>query len=602
MQLRSPNDIYDVEQPTAEGGFGVVSRATRQSTGERVAIKQLKLAQSSTWGSVERFKREARILKSLEHPLIPRYIDAFSDPQSGEYYLVQEWVDAPNMLEFIESGTPLETSRIADYLRDCLDILAYLSSFTPPIIHCDLSPRNILIGPSHAYIIDFTGVVLRGEARAVDASVTGTFGYMAPEQLVGNAVPASDVYGLGVSFAQLTTRQPPSDWPTDPSSGLPSPQQPLQFASRELVDALTAMTRPSLGERVADPQRLKMMLAGGVQPNTPLAKTNPSSEDSGGQRNSSPNGIMVPALLVLLLVAGAAGFVFFSGSPASIPDPNQTSVTSTPKIAISDGVRSEPNRPPKPAPASRFEQTSIGQKLVIENDSDSTVSLRLVAENGHLKLALNGSSLPDGTRLRVHEQKSTARFGIAQLKVELDYPLGEIPISALDGVGATVDIDTTLTIILPNTKPISQQIPELPVRIGALQALSSGVKTGLLFPGEAEDEPAKAGTVALLTRSNIQFKVFGPGRRLKDIDLLAAKEHIETDRTIECKTTDGKMVTFREVDSQITLHDRRSGDIIAEKRFNAPHKCSKYEFAVGDTPGHFADPKAIEAWLTSFLD
>jgi serine/threonine protein kinase len=93
----------------------------------------------------------------------------------------------------------LSPDQMRAWLRDILEVLAYLHERTPPVIHRDVTPRNIILKPDgRAALVDFGSVqaALRAAMRGV-LDGRGTFGYAPMEQFVGRAGPASDLYGLG---------------------------------------------------------------------------------------------------------------------------------------------------------------------------------------------------------------------------------------------------------------------------------------------------------------------------------------------------------------------------------------------------------------------
>ena len=106
-----------------------------------------------------------------------------------------------------------------------MEILVYLHSQTPPVIHRDIKPENIVFkSPLDSHkekdgavcLVDFAAVqntynntLMRG------STVVGTYGYMAPEQFLGQAVPATDLYGLGATLLYLLTHRSPAELPTN---------------------------------------------------------------------------------------------------------------------------------------------------------------------------------------------------------------------------------------------------------------------------------------------------------------------------------------------------------------------------------------------------
>src|SRR5690606_14302015 len=139
------------------------------------------------------FERETRVLKNLRHPCIPRYIASF-ESEPGVFNLVMERKPGAS-LRAIATRVHFTDRELRDVLGRVLDILEHLHGRTPPVIHRDIKPANMVRdAKGNIALVDFGGV--RDALRENGGStVIGTFGYMAPEQLHGQATPATDIYG-----------------------------------------------------------------------------------------------------------------------------------------------------------------------------------------------------------------------------------------------------------------------------------------------------------------------------------------------------------------------------------------------------------------------
>lgn len=171
-----------------------------------VVIKQFQFATTSaSWSDFQAHEREIKVLQSLTHPGIPRYLDSFET--STGFCMVQEYKEA-NSLGILRSFAPEQIKQIA---IDLLEILVYLQSLNPLVIHRDIKPENILVaenptGSLRVYLVDFGLAQCGGGEVAMSSMVKGTLGFMAPEQLFNrNLTAASDLYGLGASLICLLT-------------------------------------------------------------------------------------------------------------------------------------------------------------------------------------------------------------------------------------------------------------------------------------------------------------------------------------------------------------------------------------------------------------
>ncbi|MEQ1508444.1 MAG: thioredoxin domain-containing protein, partial [Myxococcota bacterium] len=124
--------------------------------------------------------------------------------------VVQEFVDGVDLRAELATRryTAPEVLQIA---AELLDVLVYLHGLSPPVVHRDLKPANVMRrADGRLVLLDFGSV--RDSIRDLDlggSTVAGTFGYMAPEQLVGDASPMSDLYGLGALMVHLLSRVEP---------------------------------------------------------------------------------------------------------------------------------------------------------------------------------------------------------------------------------------------------------------------------------------------------------------------------------------------------------------------------------------------------------
>jgi len=144
----------------------------------------------------------------------------------------------------LQEGRSFNEMELKAIARLLLEILTYLHEHNPPIIHRDIKPSNILLStqaksPSPLYLIGF-GSVGGTAAPAESFTVVGTYGYMPPEQFVGRAMPASDLYSLGATLVALATRTHPSSLPHKGPriefDALVNLTQPLKDWLKRLVD------------------------------------------------------------------------------------------------------------------------------------------------------------------------------------------------------------------------------------------------------------------------------------------------------------------------------------------------------------------------------
>ena len=255
-----PNERYRLRQMLSHHGSRVTYVADDELRGERVVIKELMLRATESLKEVELFQREAEVLAQLDHPRIPELTDHFEvrRGKSISLYSVQEFIVGESLAS--ETSTRRFTRpEVATILADVCDLLAYLSTCKPPVVHRDIKPANLLRRKASGEIV----LVDFGAARVVAQSlhksgstITGTFGYMAPEQLLGQAIPASDVFGLGATALRLLTgREPQELW----GEGHRFDYDRVALGS-ELAGVIDAMTAPDPQDRPTDTKLLALQL------------------------------------------------------------------------------------------------------------------------------------------------------------------------------------------------------------------------------------------------------------------------------------------------------------------------------------------------------
>jgi len=210
-------DRYVIKSLLGRGGMATTYAASDRLSNQSVAIKVLSLRQSSQWKAIELFEREAKVLASLNHPQIPKYLDYFHiDLESDRrFYLVQELIEGESLAQIVQQGKRMTEDDVQEIATQILTILCYLHELSPPVVHRDIKPQNLIRRPNSAIaLVDFGAVqdVYRNTI-AGGSTFVGTYGYMAPEQFRGQANCASDLYGLGATLLFLLTQRLPSDLP-----------------------------------------------------------------------------------------------------------------------------------------------------------------------------------------------------------------------------------------------------------------------------------------------------------------------------------------------------------------------------------------------------
>jgi len=181
----------------------------RSEDGLAVTIKELPWR---VWDDSARNDREARVLQQLDHPGIPSYIEHFITPQGRGRVLciVTHFIPGITLSEELKVHRYSQLE-VLDVMEELLDALCYLHDRSPPVIHRDIKPDNVVRRTDgHLVLIDFGSVQdVLADPELGNTTLTGTFGYMAPEQLQGRSTPRTDLYALGALALALLSRRPP---------------------------------------------------------------------------------------------------------------------------------------------------------------------------------------------------------------------------------------------------------------------------------------------------------------------------------------------------------------------------------------------------------
>jgi len=206
---------YQVVEVLGAGGMGVVYRAVQISTGREVALKILKNSVVGSPNAVARFKREVQLAARLEHPNIARVYDA--DVQQGHCFYSMQLINGLPLHDFVAEHH-LSRRQILELLLLVCRGVAY--AHEQGVVHRDLKPSNIFVNEAGVpFLLDFglakaVGNEALDVAISMEGTVTGTPGFMAPEQAAGQISrigTATDVYSLGAILYYLLTSHFPHD-------------------------------------------------------------------------------------------------------------------------------------------------------------------------------------------------------------------------------------------------------------------------------------------------------------------------------------------------------------------------------------------------------
>jgi serine/threonine protein kinase len=213
---------YRIEKLIAIGGFGAVYLATDTIQGNRpVAIKDMICAEPQEYAiRLSFFQREAEILRQLaDVPIVPKVYDFVRQGQAA--YLVMEYIQGQDLLKLMEANDnrPFSFDQVIEWGKGICEVLAHMHQLSPPVVHRDVKPDNIMLLDDHRSIkmIDFgTARDLGLTQKSLLSVKTRVFteGYAPPEQIIGKPEARSDLFALAGTLYHLATGKAPEGFYT----------------------------------------------------------------------------------------------------------------------------------------------------------------------------------------------------------------------------------------------------------------------------------------------------------------------------------------------------------------------------------------------------
>lgn len=259
-RIRPKYGNFRVDALVGSGGMGHVFKGYDEHLERTVAIKVLSHTLSNAPRFVERFRREAKILASAEHPGIAA-IYTFGE-EDGDFFFSMQWCDGGSVQDLLFRRTRVELLTAVDILIQCIDALD--AALALGIVHRDIKPSNLMFDKSqHIKIVDFG---LATAEEKVSGQVTqaselfGTPDYMAPEQAQFGAVDhRADIYSLGITFYLLlygkqpyTARSPIEMVVKHATEPFPAYDPMDGIVPREAYEIIEKMTQKSVHDRYQD--------------------------------------------------------------------------------------------------------------------------------------------------------------------------------------------------------------------------------------------------------------------------------------------------------------------------------------------------------------
>jgi hypothetical protein len=334
---------YQIVAPIGAGGMGEVFRARDERLGREVAVKVLPAAFHADSERLRRFGDEARAAGSLNHPGILIVYDV--GEHDGAPYIVSELLDGQTLRERLTAGR-LSPRKALDIAVQVAEALA--GAHDKGIIHRDLKPENLyLLEDGRTKILDFglakalgddgdlaTASTIAAAHKTVSGAILGTSGYMAPEQVRGEAVDRrTDLFAFGAVLYEMLAGRPafPGASHVERGYAVLKEEPPPLPPAEGLPPAIEAVVRRCLEKRPADRFQSARDLAFSLQALSGMATASQVALPAPAKaRRRAP--VAIAGVAVVAVVVGGAGFV--AGRRGANPTPlAPAAIVSPPPVA-----------------------------------------------------------------------------------------------------------------------------------------------------------------------------------------------------------------------------------------------------------------------------
>jgi serine/threonine-protein kinase len=497
------DDRYRVISRVGSGGMADVYCAEDTQLGRKVAVKLLHRRFAEDREFVERFRREASSAAGLQHPNVVGVFDR--GEWDGTSYIAMEFLQGRTLKRLITEEAPLDPIRAIDLTIPVLRAARF--AHKRGIIHRDLKPHNVMVDAEGRVKVTDFGIARAGASDMTQTgSIMGTAQYLSPEQAQGQAVtPQSDLYSIGIVLYEMLTGRLPFDGESAVTIALKqvneAPIPPSAFngaVTPELEGIVLHALAKDPAQRFTDADafiaaldQARAHIAAGMAPEdtaafAPVVAVDPDAEEREGR--SLRRWLL--ALVLVLLVAGAAVAAYALTRPEKHPVPNVTGKPLAAALALVQNAGFDPNveRTNSDAPEGRVIRQDPQPGTRAEKGSEVTLT---VSEGPGTK------PVPDvvgQTRKKAVKRLEDAGFKVDERRESSDTVRENRVISTAPDAATPIEVGSTVTIVV-SSGPEQVAVPDV---TGQTSDSARSTLEGAGFVvgvREQEDENTDPGTV-----------------------------------------------------------------------------------------------------------
>jgi serine/threonine-protein kinase len=247
---------YQVVKVLSQDEMGLSQLVWRN--GQSLLLRTLNPEWVTNPGAKEQFEQQAQRLVQFSHPGIPRFVDFFVE--NGQPYLIREQVYGQDLNQQVKLKGPLPPAEAIATIQQVCEVLDYLHQQSPPFIHEDLKPENLIQQPltsAHRKVIVAGFVSLKSLATGAQRSPSV---YSAPEQQQGQVTIAADLFALGPTLLYLLTGKDPAEFSTQQEQGSHFNLQSVPGLTPDVAAIIDKLTQPQPGDRYTSAREVAEIL------------------------------------------------------------------------------------------------------------------------------------------------------------------------------------------------------------------------------------------------------------------------------------------------------------------------------------------------------